>query len=247
MRLRAAAIFGGLLLGGQMAAQAAWAADWSPSLSATLSSDERRRGLSWSDGRPAISGRVSLQPADGLSLSVAGTSLRGSARHDGASAAIDSAIVYSRSFGPIRADAQISHHAFPGHGGANYVELGGGAGTTIGPVQLDLFGLYAPSQDAIGGDNLYLAASASLAVVGTPFTIGAQVGRSSGDSDDPVRSARLRPHGRYTDARLRLDYVAGPFTLGVDLTDTWHGRRIATGPITADSGRRVAARIGFTL
>ncbi|KQX20093.1 MULTISPECIES: TorF family putative porin [unclassified Sphingomonas] len=243
MRLRAAALLSGLLLSGQ----AAQAADWSPSLSATLTSDERRRGLSWSDGRPAAGARLSLQPADGLSLSVAGTTLRGSARHDGASAGIDSAIVYRRDFGAVRADAQISHHAFPGHGGADYVELGGGAGTMIGPLQLDLFALYAPRQDAIGGDNLYLAANASVAVVGTPFTVGARVGRSSGDADDPIRSARLRPHGRYVDAALRIDYVRGPFTLGVDLTDTWHGGRIATGPIAADSGRRLAARIGFSL
>ncbi|MFC0302949.1 TorF family putative porin [Rhizorhabdus histidinilytica] len=246
MRLRAATILSGLLLGGQ-AMQAARAADWSPSLSATLTSDERRRGLSWSDGRPAASARLSLQPADGLSVSVAGTTLRHSARHDGAAAGIDSAIVYRKDFGAIRADAQISHHAFPGHGGGNYVELGGGAGTTIGPVQLDLFGLYAPKQDAIGGDNLYLAASAAVAIVGTPVTVVAQVGRSSGTSHDPVRSARLRPHGRYTDAALRVDYVIGPFTVGVDLTDTWHGHRIATGPIAADAGRRVSARIGVTL
>lgn len=243
MRLRAAAIIPGLLLGGQTA----HASDWSPSLSATLTSDERRRGLSWSDGRPAASARLSLQPADGLSLSVAGTTLRRSARHDGATAGIDSAIVYRRDFGAIRADAQISHHAFPGHGGAGYVELGGGAATTIGPIQLDLSGLYAPRQDAIGGDNLYLAAGASVAVVGTPFTIGARIGRSSGDSDDPLRAARLRPHGRYVDAALRIDYVRGPFTFGVDLTDTWHGRRIAAGPIAGDSGRRLAARIGFGL
>jgi len=222
---------------------AARAADWS--LSASATSDERRRGLSWSDGRPAISARLSLEPAEGFLLSVAGTSLRGSARHDGATAGIDSAILYRRSFGAIRADAQISHHAFPGHGGANYVELGGGGGTTIGPVQFDLFGLYAPKQAAIGGDNLYLAAAASVAVVGTPFTIGAQIGRSSGDADNPVRSARLRPHGRYADAALRTDYVRGPMTLSIELSDTWHGRRSATPPLSADSGQRLTMRIGF--
>lgn len=225
---------------------AAWpgvakAADWS--LSASLTSDERRRGLSWSDGRPAASARILVEPAEGLSLSVAGTTLRGSARHDGASTGIDSAIVYRRSFGAFRADAQVSHHAFPGHGGADYVELGGGGGTTIGPAQLDLFGLYAPSQAAIGGDNLYLAAASSVALVGTPFTIGAQVGRSSGTSDDAVRSARLRPFGRYTDAALTVDYVRGPFTLRVALSDTWHGRRGTPPASAADSGRRLSARV----
>lgn len=224
---------------------AAWpgavrAADWS--LSASVGTDERRRGLSWSDGRPAASARLSLEAAEGLSLSVAGTTLRGSARHDGARTGIDSAIVYRHSFGAFRADAQLSHHAFPGHGKAGYVELGGGGGTTIGPVQLDLFGLYAPTQAAIGGDNLYLATAASVALVGTPFTIGAQLGRSSGDSDDPVRSARLRPHGRYTDAALAVDYAHGPFTLRVALSDTWHGRRGIASPSAADSGRRLSAR-----
>jgi len=243
MRLRAAAILSGLLLGGH----AAEAADWSPSLTATATSDDRRRGLSWSDGRPAAGVRLSLSPAEGFDLSLAGTTLRGGARQDGASLGIDSALVYRRDFGAIRADAQISHHAFPGHGGAGYVELGGGAGTTIGPAQIDLFALYAPKQAAIGGDNLYLAVNASVALIGTPFTITTQIGRSSGDSDDPVRSARLRPHGRYVDALLRLEHRRGPLSFGIDLTETWHGRHIARGPIASDAGRRISARMALGL
>lgn len=235
-----------IVLGGP--STGAMAADWSPSLSVTAASDERRRGLSWSDGRPALSGRFDVMPVDDLTLSATATSLRRSVRHDGATLGIDTALAWRRSFGAIDIDAQATHHAFPGREGLNYIEIGGGAATLIGPVQLEGFALYAPSQNAIGGDNLYLGAAASLAIVGTPWSIRTHIGRSSGDSDDPLRAARLRPRGRYADAGLTVEHVQGPIRASLSYTDSFAFSRAATGAVLErDMGSRLLARISFDL
>ncbi|WP_204283871.1 TorF family putative porin, partial [Klebsiella pneumoniae] len=66
--------------------------------------------------------------------------------------------------------------------------------------------VYAPSQSAIGGDNLYLFASANAGIPATPLSASATLGHSTGSTDDPVRAARLRPLGDYTDWRLGMEY-----------------------------------------
>lgn len=224
------------------------AAGFDPTLSLSASTDERRRGLSWSDGEPSVTARGTITPYDGFSLSAAGTSLRRSPRHGGATWLVDGSLGYRRSLGAVDLDAQLTYHGFTGASGLDYIEVGGGASTLIGPVQLEGFVLYAPSQDAIGGDNLYVAGAASLAVVGTPLSLRAQLGRSSGSVDDPARSQRLRPRGRYWDASLRLDHVRGPLRLSLGYSDSFGFARAALpGPLGRDMGARVVASVGFDL
>ncbi|MBP8232055.1 TorF family putative porin [Rhizorhabdus sp.] len=239
-------LLGGLLAGSLAASCSAEGLD--PTLSLSASTDERRRGLSWSDGDPSVTARGTLSPHDGFSLSAAGTSLSRSARHGGATLLVDGSLGYRRSVGAVDLDAQLTYHGFTGASGLDYIEVGGGASTLIGPVQLEGFVLYAPKQDAIGGDNLYVAGAASLAVVGTPFNLRAQLGRSSGSIDDPVRSQRLRPRGRYWDASLRLDHVRGPLRLSLGYSDSFGFARPALpGPLGRDMGARVVASVGFDL
>src|SRR3546814_16553224 len=73
---------------------------------------------------------------------------------------------------------------------------------------------YAPSQDAIGGDNLYLGADAWVALPGTPVSFNGGVGHSSGDTDNPLRAARPRPGGSSWDYRLGAEYVQGALVPG---------------------------------
>ena len=74
------------------------------SITATLeaASDERRRGLSWSDGDPVLRGSVSVPVADGLSLDGTATTLWGSNRHGGADAVLDLGATYARDLGGFR-------------------------------------------------------------------------------------------------------------------------------------------------
>lgn len=215
-----------------------------PSFSAEVTTDHRRRGLSWSDGQAAVEGVVSSQLGDTFRLGAGVVTLRDSPRHRGADAAVDLTIDHERSFGPWRLNATVAGHVFPGRGNLSYVELGAGAGMSIGPAQLDLYGMYAPSQSAIGGDNLYLGASAAVALIGTPFTLTGSVGRSSGDTDDAWRAARLRPGGNYVDYRIGIDHVLGPLTLGVAYSGTTVDRDVVGSPYADfdDAGDRLIAR-----
>jgi hypothetical protein len=218
-------------------------AQTAPELELTLSSDDRRRGLSWSEGRAAarLSAGLSVDPAFRLDASAA--TLRDSARHGGADAGIDVSAGWRGTGGAVRFDATLISHFFAGaQGRQDYVEAQAGARTLIGPADLDLSASYAPAQDAIGGDNLHLAARAAVALIGTPFTVSAGVGHSSGDVRDPLRAARLRPGGAYVDWRIGADYVRDRLSFGL----SYVGTDIAAADCRArHCGDRLLGRVGL--
>lgn len=216
-------------------------------LSAELSSDERRRGLSWSDGRAAVAVAATAHgPAD-VDVGVRVVTVRDDPRHLGAGAVADVTVGHGRDLGGgWRADAFVTAHLFAGATGrADYVEGGAGIGYSIGPAEVGADLRYAPAQSPIGGDNLYLAARARLGIPATPWTVDASVGRSSGAVDDPVRAARLRPGGGYADWALGVTRYAGPLEIGLRYTGT--DIRDTGDPLTRHAGHRVAARIAITL
>lgn len=189
-------------------------------MSVEVTSDQRRRGLSWSDGKAAIEGRAALATSVGVELGVDISTLRESRRHGGADAVLDLSARYGRDLDGWRLSAGVTGHVFPGASGQGYVELDGRIGYEIGPVQLSVGASYAPPQDAIGGDNLYLSLGANAGVPGTPLTVHGHVGRSSGGIDDVLRARRLRPDNRYWDYSIGADYQIGPFAAGLRYTDT---------------------------
>ncbi len=191
-----------------------------PEFSVGVSSDDRRRGLSWSGGRAALDAAIHVPLGDAFTIGAEATTLRGSRRHGGADAGIDLNAGYRGDAGPWQLSAGVVGHLFPGEGRLNYTEAEAGAGYLIGPAQLGLHVSYAPSQAAIGGDNLYLGAGADVAVPGTPFTLIGGVGRSSGSVDNVIRALRLRPGGTYWDYRLAVEHVRGPLVAGLRYTDT---------------------------
>ncbi|MEG8223206.1 hypothetical protein OSJ57_21740 [Sphingomonas sp. HH69] len=213
-------------------------------LAATIeaASDERRRGLSWSDGDPVLRGTLSVPVTSGLSLDGAATTLWGSARHGGADAAIDIGPSWSQQIGGWRLTAQGRYHLFPGASDQGYGEVGAQAGFLIGPASVDIAAHYAPRQSAIGGDNLYVSAAAAVAVPGTPFTVSGHVGRSSGKVRDPLAAARLRPDGSYWDHGVALDWYRGQWFAGI----RYAGSSI-DGTARTHAGDRLIARVGFSL
>lgn len=192
----------------------------SPSAAIEIGTDQRRRGLSWTDGAAAVDVSGFLPIGDSLSVSAAATTLRGSARHGGADFGVDLAARYQQDFGGWRLSGGVLGHLFIDRSSLNYVELEGRASYLIGPAQIGLTAAYAPSQNAIGGDNLYLATDASVAVPGMPLSINGGVGHSSGDVDDPIRARRLRPGGSYWDYRIGMEYVAGDYITGLRYSRT---------------------------
>ena len=190
------------------------------SATAEVMTEEARRGLSWSGGRAAVGGDVRLSLGR-LDASARAVTTRGSARHDGADAVIDLALGTGWDLGAVRVRADATGHAFAGaRGRMDYVEAGVSAGYGYGPLYLTIGVTAAPSQRAIGGGNVYIHGDASAGIPGTPFTVLAGLGHSSGSVRDAERSARLRPGGDYADWRLGVEYRRDRLTLGVDYVGT---------------------------
>lgn len=191
-----------------------------PSVGVEATTDERRRGLSWSEGRASVSGDAALT-LGAVELDARVAALRGSVRQDGADAVADLGAAIVGDFGPVQLRGRAIGHVFAGaERGMDYAEFGGDARYTLGPVELTAGALYAPPQRAIGGSNLYLSAQAVAGIPMTPFTLVGGVGRSSGTVDDAARADRLRPGGTYTDWRLGVEHVTGPLTLAIDYVGT---------------------------
>ncbi|WP_426167459.1 TorF family putative porin [Sandarakinorhabdus sp. DWP1-3-1] len=202
------------------------------------SSDLRRRGIGWSDGRAALEAYASVPIAGPLSAEIGAATLRGSRRHGGADAAADAALRLTTRSGPWQLWTDVVGHGFAGGSGPlDYAELRAGASFGLGPAQLGMQAAWAPAQGAIGGSNVYLGARAAVGIPGTPWTVAAGAGRSMGTSDGTGRSNRLRPGGDYTDVRLDVDHVRGPLTLGVSATATSIDRDRIADPAAAEDVR----------
>ena len=220
---------------GMLASVQAWAQTASPSLSAGVASDEKRRGISWSDRRAVARIAVELPVITDVTIDTGFTTLRGSDRHHGASGVIDLRAAYGHWSNQWRTNAEVVGHVFVGAEHLNYVEMGIGGGVLVGPVQFDLYTLYAPPQSSIGGDNLYLGGQASVGIIGTPLSLTTAIGYSGGiDGDSP----RLRPGGDYVDYRAQIDITRGAMTMGLAYIGTMSAR-------SADAEDRAVARLTF--
>ncbi|MEN2786647.1 TorF family putative porin [Sphingomonas qilianensis] len=223
------------------------AAQRSPSAGVEFSNDEVRRGLSWSGGRAALSTDVwgVLGPVE---ASARAATTRGSERHAGADAVIDVALASSWNLGPLQMRTGLTGHLFTGAREAmDYAELGASASYSYGPAQLTGGVEFAPSQDAIGGSNLHLYVNANAGIPGTPFTLIAGLGHSSGSTSDPVRAQRLRPDGNYANWRLGAEHRRGALTLAVDYLGTDISRGDFAGPYAdrAHASDRIIGRIRY--
>lgn len=220
-----------------------------PHASVEATTDERRRGISWSDGQGALAASARLDLSSGFDIGVRALATRGDPRHGGADAVFEPTIGYSQLLGGFRLDAFATGHIFTGGDGPlDYYEGGASANYTIGPAQAGVEARYAPSQDAIGGSNLYLGLRGRIGVPLTPFSVTASAGRSSGAVDDPVRAARLRPDGTYYDWSLGVQHATGPLVLTVEYTGTDIDDTRALSPFAArgNAGDRIAARAALS-
>ncbi|SOB87733.1 protein of unknown function (Gcw_chp) [Sphingomonas guangdongensis] len=218
-----------------------------PTIEAEVASDESRRGISWSEGRVAPAASIRLDRG-ALALGARVAATRDSARHAGAEAVVDVEGGYIADVGPLQLEARAIGHFFAGSAiGADYGEVAVGAGYLLGPARVTARATYAPDQHAIGGDNLYLNAGASLGIPATPFTVSAAVGRTTGSTDDPFRAARLRPAGDYTDWRVGVEHITGPLLIGVDYVGTDIDQRGPGLPLAdlRHSGDRLVGRVAF--
>ncbi len=211
-----------------------------------LATDERRRGISWSEGKAAPSAYARVDLPAGFDLGARVLATRGDPRHGGADGVVEPTLGYSRDLGGFRLDGFATAHLFTGaHGRLDYGELGAGLSYSLGPAQAGVEARYAPPQDAIGGDNLYLAVRGRIGIPATPWTVTGSAGHSSGRVDDPQRAARLRPGGSYNDWSLGVQHVTGPLTVGLEYTgtDIRNLPDASSFAVREHAGNRLAARI----
>jgi uncharacterized protein (TIGR02001 family) len=176
----------------------------------TLLSDYRFRGISRSDGDPALQGQVTVSLPNGLYAGGRGTTLKG-VRVLGA-AELDLYTGYGATIGSgTTIDAGLTYYAFPGGaGGSDYAEPYVSLSYTLGPVEATLGAKYAWSQKALGGeDQLYLFGQIEGGIPLTPVTLSAEAGWQE--------TGRF---GRYWNWSLGGRYAMGPLEAGLRYVDT---------------------------
>jgi hypothetical protein len=205
--------------------------------------DMRRNGLSWSAGQPTLIGRGSFAIGQGLSIDAGLAGLRGSPRHGGADLLAEASLRYEHQTGPWRLWGGIHGLGFAGASAQSYAQLRAGTAFGIGPLDLSVAADWAPPQRAIGGSNLHVGAYARAGVTGTPLTLTAGIGRSTGVDDGSGRARRLRPCGDYSDFLIEADYVLGAITLGAAAIATTIDR--GCGAADADTRLLFRVAVGF--
>ncbi|TKD53005.1 TorF family putative porin [Sphingomonas baiyangensis] len=217
--------------------------------SVEVTTDHRRRGISWSDGKVALDAIATLPVTGALRVEARATTLRGSPRHAGADLGLDGSAAYVADLGGgLTVTGGVTGHFFPGERETSYGEIDAVLGYAIGPAQIEGFAHYAPPQDSIGGDNLYLGARVGGSIPATPYSILAHVGRTTGGTDDFVRAARLRPDGDYTDWGVRVERTVGNVAIGVRYSGTDIADEVAAASPFAnreDAGDRLTAHIAL--
>jgi uncharacterized protein (TIGR02001 family) len=178
--------------------------------SMTLLSDYRFRGVSRSDGDPALQGQLTVSLPGGLYAGARGTTVKGLGSR--ADAELDLYAGYTADIAlGTSLDAGLMYYAFPGANGAKgYFEPYASVSHTLGPVEATLGAKYAPSQKAIGDeDQLYLFGQVEAGIPATPLTLTAEAGRQDWGR-----------YGRYWNWSVGGRYQIGPVQAGLRYVDT---------------------------
>ena len=158
-----------------------------PAFEINLLSDHRFRGISRSDEDPAVQASVSVFHDSGLYAGLRGTTLSGTdawrrrdpAFQDLGDVQLDLYAGFRTDLGGgFDLDAGALYYLFAnGDGATDYVEPYASLSYLIGPVQLTGGAKYAPSQRAIGDeDMLYLFGQADFTLPFRPWSFTAQLG-----------------------------------------------------------------------
>ncbi|WP_052321912.1 TorF family putative porin [Novosphingobium sp. MBES04] len=182
--------------------------------------DMRSRGISDSEGELALQVDGSLPITSHIVVDANATTLRGARRHGGSELGIEIAPKYVTSSNGWDFSAGARGHVFIDAGELDYVEIEGSVSRTLGPAWLTLGASYAPSQYAIGGDNLYLSADIGAGIPGSPLALYAGIGQTIGSTNDAERAVRLRPDGDYTNWYVAVERSRLNFAIGMELSGT---------------------------
>jgi uncharacterized protein (TIGR02001 family) len=200
---------------------AAPAPDFTVTGAVTGVSEYRFRGVSLSEEDPALQGTINVNHSSGFYVGAWASSLKGDLGtfFGEASTEVDLYAGYSTEVAPgVKIDAGVLYYWYPGVDAfdTDFFEPYASVTGSIGPVNVKVGAAFAPKQDAIGDEsNLYLYADPSIGIPGTPVTLKAHIGRSSGDSFLTLGNED------YLDWSIGADVkLFGPLTAGVAYVDT---------------------------
>lgn len=190
--LAVTALAGGILIATPTMAQDAEAAPSAFTVSGNVSgvTDYRFRGVSLSQGDPAIQGGITLTHSSGFyvgawSSSLGFTPLYGEQELD----------LFGGWGGEISAgtkvDVGLLKYVYPGNdiGPADYWEPYASISHTFGPATFKLGAAYAWEQNSLGGsDNIYGYANLDVGVPSTPITVSGHLGYTDGVLAPPLLS-----------------------------------------------------------
>jgi uncharacterized protein (TIGR02001 family) len=180
-------------------------------------SDYRYRGLSLSNGRPALQAGIEAERRGWFAAGWGTVSASGEAGSEA-----DLTIGHRGALAGLRYSASAEARLYNSAGDPRSIELVASVGRRLGAASLDVELAYAPRQSGSGTDNLFLGAQFAWPIPATPL------------------SAQL--HGGFEDGfyRRKLDWEAGlsaplgPVTLSASLVGaTGRGVRRGTGLILA--------------
>jgi len=170
--------------------------------SVALTSEYRLRGISQTDTDPAIQGGITITTKPGFYVSTWASNLSGIGSFGGDNMELDLIGGYSKAVGPVTLDCGVIYYVYPGTKGFDFVELYGSASGKVGPLNAKLGAYWAPDQKAIAwgpntkGHNIWVYTDWGLPIAGTPITLKAHGGYSSGTSG-------------YTRGKDVFDYAVG--------------------------------------
>ena len=158
-------------------------------------SDYRYRGLTLSDGRPALQGTLTLEHKSGVYGSLWASSISSPGNGLGAEFAVTAGYAADLVDG-FALDVSGSYFLYPGDSASNYVEVTALASLTRGDASAGLGISLVPEQagtrDELGGHrNSYVFGEAEVAVPRTSATVKLSAGYENGYFDEADRGGKL--------------------------------------------------------
>jgi uncharacterized protein (TIGR02001 family) len=193
--------------------------------SLTAISEYRLRGVSMSDGRPALQGSLTVAHASGLYVGAWASTLDGFGTFGGSDLEFDVSAGYTTAFDGTTVDLGVTGYTFPGTHGHTYEELYASLARSFGPANAKLGVFYAPKRRSIGdADHLYTFGDLAWPLEGTPVTWKAHAGYITGKG-----STYTGPRGHIVDYSVGADVAWRALTFNL----SWVGTNIRRGEADA--------------
>jgi len=204
---------------------------------ATVTTDYRFRGISQSDGNPALQANATVDHDSGFYAGGFFSTL--SDDPSPGEIELSGYVGYTREIASgTDIDVGVQLYGYPNNASltyASYFEPYASVRHTLGPVTAEVGAAYASEQEALAAnDSLYVYGDLSGGLPFTPLTVTARAGYTSGP-------ARFAPYADYLDWRVGVEYRRGPATLSVEYVDT----DIPADLVDADAALVASLRLGF--